>query len=69
MEKIKQLAQERLSSGQDEKNKMWNQFFSEGGAPVDRLEEASRINKYFSRLYIVCNSLSLSSFKFLTIRC
>lgn len=68
MEKIKQLAQERLTSGQgqDEKNKMWNQFFSEGGAPVDRLEEASRINKYFSRLYIVCNSLS--SFKFLTIR-
>jgi len=53
MEKIKQLAQERLSSGQDEKNKMWNQFFSEGGAPVDRLEEASRINKQGQILFVV----------------
>jgi len=53
LEKIKQLAEDRMGSGEDEKNKMWNQFFTEGGTPVDRLEDARRINKQGQIFFVI----------------
>merc|ERR1719510_89535 len=44
MEKIKKLAEERVMGEDKDKNNLWNQFFTEGGAPVDRLEAARKIN-------------------------
>merc|ERR1712038_745407 len=47
MERIKAIAQDRLSgtSRDDPKNNFMNKFFTEGGAPVNKLEDASRINQ------------------------
>ena len=48
---IKQLAEERAS--EDAKNNLWSQFLVEGGAPVDRLEDAARINKQGQIFFVV----------------
>lgn len=52
LEKIKKLGEERLP-GDEEKNKLWEKFFNEGGKPVDKLEDARRINKQGQIIFIV----------------
>ena len=37
----------------NEKNKLWNSFFIEGGEPVDKLEEARRVNKQGQIIFVV----------------
>jgi len=53
MEKLKHLAEERPKGSQDQKNKLWNQFFTEGGDPVDSLDDARRINKQGQIFFVV----------------
>lgn len=54
LEKIKKLGEERLPGTEgDEKNKIWGKFFEEGGKPVDRLEDARRINKQGQIMFLV----------------
>jgi len=56
VERIKSIAQERLSSGSgptDGKKNFVDKFFTEGGEPVDKLADANRINKQGQIFFVV----------------
>merc|ERR1712110_62874 len=57
VERIKSIAQERLSSGSrsasKSKSNFVNKFLTEGGEPVDKLADANRINKQGQIFFVV----------------
>merc|ERR1712061_335427 len=52
MEKVKRLGPTGHNGGND-KEKLWNTFFVEEGAPVDKLAEARRINNQGKVIFVV----------------
>ena len=51
MERVKKLGPTGGSA--NEKNKLWNSFFIEGGEAVDKLEEARRLNKQGQIIFVI----------------